>query len=107
MRLLFLSIERLRPHRIDGAGCGGAGAVRCGAGHVVLDYLRGRFAGGAWLGYNTCRHTGVYDRKSVVLGKRVSVRVDLGGRRIIKNKMLTNKRTHKKMTDSRKQLLIT
>src|SRR3546814_12183863 len=29
------------------------------------------------------------DRKSVVWGKRVSVRVDLGGRRIIKKKKLT------------------
>src|SRR3546814_16695363 len=30
------------------------------------------------------------DRKSVVLGKSVSVRVDLGGRRIIKNKNRIN-----------------
>src|SRR3546814_16063178 len=30
------------------------------------------------------------DRKSVVSGKRVSVRVDLGGRRIIKKKKKTN-----------------
>src|SRR3546814_16509511 len=30
------------------------------------------------------------DRKIVVSGKRVSVRVDLGGRRIIKNKMKTS-----------------
>src|SRR3546814_17771915 len=30
------------------------------------------------------------DRKSVVSGKSVSVRVDLGGRRIIKNKNTTN-----------------
>src|SRR3546814_12450829 len=35
------------------------------------------------------------DRKSVVQGKRVSVRVDLGGRRIIKKKTnsISNKRT--------------
>src|SRR3546814_17267272 len=32
------------------------------------------------------------DRKSVVQGKRVSVRVDLGGRRIIKKKNKTEKR---------------
>src|SRR3546814_11100364 len=32
------------------------------------------------------------DRKSVVLGKSVSVRVDLGGRRIIKKKITTNTR---------------
>src|SRR3546814_13462122 len=31
------------------------------------------------------------DRKSVVEGKRVSVRVDLGGRRVIKTKKETNK----------------
>src|SRR3546814_20466949 len=33
----------------------------------------------------------VVDRKSVVLGKRVSVRVDLGGGRILKKKKKTNK----------------
>src|SRR3546814_15759952 len=32
------------------------------------------------------RRHGIADRKSVVEGKSVSVRVDLGGRRIIKNK---------------------
>src|SRR3546814_13448007 len=32
---------------------------------------------------------GTADRKSVVSGKRVSVRVDLGGRRIIKKKTIT------------------
>src|SRR3546814_20243409 len=38
------------------------------------------------------------DRKSVVLGKRVSVRVDLGGRRIIKNKkdrLIQHTQTHR------------
>src|SRR3546814_21116800 len=38
-------------------------------------------------GHERERHTG--DRKSVVSGKRVSVRVDLVGRRIIKNKKST------------------
>src|SRR3546814_2927069 len=33
------------------------------------------------------RHVGDQDRKSVVSGKSVSVRVDLGGRRIIKKKV--------------------
>src|SRR3546814_16687697 len=47
------------------------------------------------------RRTGVrgsQDRKSVVEGKSVSVRVDLGGRRIIKKKKETkrNKEAHKK-----------
>src|SRR3546814_20330014 len=40
------------------------------------------------------------DRKSVGEGKGVSVRVDLGGRRIIKKKTKTNKKT---ATDSNKQ----
>src|SRR3546814_13402057 len=35
------------------------------------------------------------DRKSVVSGKSVSVRVDLGGRRIIKKKKKHNKQTYK------------
>src|SRR3546814_18489018 len=40
---------------------------------------------------------GSYDRKSVVEGKSVSVRVDLGGRRIIKQKNTENKiYAHKK-----------
>src|SRR3546814_17493418 len=43
-----------------------------------------------------CRHYGMLatrDRKSVVSGKSVSVRVDLGGRRIIKNKKHTRIKT--------------
>src|SRR3546814_11789623 len=35
---------------------------------------------------NTVGYEGAIDRKSVVTGKRVSVRVDRGGRRIIKKK---------------------
>src|SRR3546814_12582689 len=42
-------------------------------------------------GRRTRRHAG--DRKSVVSGKRVSVRVDLGGRRLIKKKK-KQKQTH-------------
>src|SRR3546814_20805983 len=38
------------------------------------------------------------DRKSVVSGKSVSVRVDIGGRRIIKNKKTKNTLTHKYTT---------
>src|SRR3546814_15086193 len=38
------------------------------------------------------------DRKSVVSGKRVSVRVDLGGRRIIKKKHTKKKRPDKYQT---------
>src|SRR3546814_10488230 len=35
-----------------------------------------------------CRGAGIKDRKSVVEGKSVSVRVDLGGRRIINKKQI-------------------
>src|SRR3546814_17658829 len=42
------------------------------------------------------RHGGAVDRKSVVEGKSVSVRVDLGGRRIIKNKNSKHQRTNRK-----------
>src|SRR3546814_18250263 len=40
----------------------------------------------------TARHVEQQDRKSVVEGKSVSVRVDLGGRRIIKKKTQTRKK---------------
>src|SRR3546814_15082993 len=40
-------------------------------------------------------HFTLEDRKSVVSGKSVSVRVDLGGRRIIQNKSQTIKDTYK------------
>src|SRR3546814_15327928 len=40
---------------------------------------------------------GARDRKSVVWGKSVSVRVDLGGRRIIKKKKQQNKETNMKL----------
>src|SRR3546814_16616759 len=39
---------------------------------------------------------GFIDRKSVVQGKSVSVRVDLGGRRIIKKKNTQSHKTHNK-----------
>src|SRR3546814_20901709 len=42
-----------------------------------------------------CERTG--DRKSVVSGKSVSVRVDLGGRRIIKKKRTRNNRLSRQM----------
>src|SRR3546814_12423313 len=41
------------------------------------------------------RAVGDEDRKSVVSGKSVSVRVDLGGRRIIKKKKKINRNTEK------------
>src|SRR3546814_12458238 len=41
------------------------------------------------------------DRKSVVLGKSVSVRVDLGGRRLIKNKQICNKTLYTHQTTNK------
>src|SRR3546814_8329015 len=40
------------------------------------------------------------DRKSVVSGKRVSVRVDLGGRRIMKNTTSRKKTTRQRINDN-------
>src|SRR3546814_13629086 len=45
--------------------------------------------GGFWLTWALGYNLSVADRKSVVSGKRVSVRVVLGGRRIIKKKIQT------------------
>src|SRR3546814_14953588 len=45
---------------------------------------------GAWLYWLVLAGTAA-DRKSVVSGKRVSVRVDLGGRRLIKKQKKPNK----------------
>src|SRR3546814_14233568 len=58
------------------------GAFAADAG--FLHAAEGRDLGGDEAGVDA-GHAGL-DRKSVVLGKRVSVRVDLGGRRFIKKK---------------------
>src|SRR3546814_15328166 len=51
----------------------------------------------AQVGQSDAQTKKVYeDRKSVVKGKRVSVRVDLGGRRIIKKHKKNNKRNNTK-----------
>src|SRR3546814_17753184 len=50
---------------------------------------------GAWFLFLPNYSPDLKDRKSVVSGKSVSVRVDLGGRRIIKKKNNTNKKTEK------------
>src|SRR3546814_13151250 len=61
-----------------------------------------RFTGSCWLEAAACggrRHLTQSDRKSVVKGKSVSVRVDLGGRRILKKKksnILDNKHNNKR-----------
>src|SRR3546814_20106671 len=44
------------------------------------------------------RRGGARDRKSVVSGKSVSVRVVLGGRRCIKTKKITDNDEHKQLT---------
>src|SRR3546814_11017458 len=54
---------------------------------LVRDPLRARF-GNALLTRLPIEASRWIDRKSVVSGKSVSVRVDLGGRRIIKNKKI-------------------
>src|SRR3546814_15769462 len=55
--------------------------VGAGLGDSVGLITDGRFSGGPW---------GMVDRKRVVSGKSVSVRVDLGCRRIIKQKNKTS-----------------
>src|SRR3546814_15678756 len=70
------------------------GAVRVRAGAFEIP-LRGDDAAGVRRHVDACaeRHRCTnrdVDRKSVVSGKSVSVRVDLGGRRIIKKKTQTN-----------------
>src|SRR3546814_11597228 len=62
---------------------------------IVVDNLRlvtakGRVLGDALRRGDPIFAEGLTDRKSVVSGKSVSVRVDLGGRRFIKNKKNTN-----------------
>src|SRR3546814_16051752 len=73
--------------------------------HIYLSLLsfrcesRGRPSTPARPGYRSCsissRPGYIGDRKSVVSGKSVSVRVDLGGRRTIKNKANQENQTKK------------
>src|SRR3546814_12638658 len=81
---------RLRPWRWDGAAPA-KGFVRaaescCGR----FPARRRRGVRSAYFPAAQATQTGVVDRKSVVWGKSVSVRVDLGGRRIIKKKKTKN-----------------
>src|SRR3546814_15904066 len=55
----------------------------CGSGTAA--YVAEKW-GRRWITCDTSRVAVTFDRKSVVSGKSVSVRVDLGGRRIIKKK---------------------
>src|SRR3546814_17309263 len=64
-----------------------------------LKELHGRKAARRWQGHAEVRRG--TDRKSVVAGKSVSVRVDPGGRRIIKNKKKhTTERKRRKRENS-------
>src|SRR3546814_16522012 len=60
---------------------------------VLLDLLR-MGIGGAPVGDRGDHDRRIGDRKSVVQGKSVSVRVDLGGRRIIKKKKANTTKVH-------------
>src|SRR3546814_18793186 len=63
----------------------------CAVISIECGFHRHPFGFPAGLGYV---RSGRKDRKSVVEGKSVSVRVDLGGRRIIKKKKTIDKRTN-------------
>src|SRR3546814_14102807 len=75
-----LGVDVLRIAEIDVAPCAASAPAVCTG--------NGRFQGR----YRLPRPDVVEDRKSVVWGKRVSVRVDLGGRRTIKKKKIENER---------------
>src|SRR3546814_20437530 len=99
----------LGQHRQRGGGRSGLGAK--GRAELAQEQDRRRLAGavgglpvpgtGGVGGAEDGLHRGTQDRKSVVLGKRVYVRVDLGGRLIIKNKqqniliIISKQRLHK------------
>src|SRR3546814_8585990 len=83
---LYVVESRARPRNIlafdvstDGRSLSG-GRVLFDAGEGTPDGFRVDVHGNLWCGW------GMGDRKSVVEGKSVSGRVDLGGRRIIKKK---------------------
>src|SRR3546814_16459923 len=73
---------RNSPENIGNAGrCHGAGSARSvGTDHTASTKPRPHSSSARWKG------VAAPDRKSVVMGKRVSVGVDLGGRRIYKKK---------------------
>src|SRR3546814_13296774 len=69
---------QLQPHRLRDA-CDAAGIGLTLSLHEGYDH--------SYYFISTFMETQLRDRKSVVTGKSVSVRVDLGGRRIIKKKI--------------------
>src|SRR3546814_20088700 len=80
--------RRTRPRRPRRALAGGAARGAPRGQRRARARLSGRAGTGGGMG-RECR--GARDRKSAVEGKSVSVRVDLGGRRIIKKKIIINK----------------
>src|SRR3546814_21022311 len=62
---------------------------------------RARVGEGACLGIDQRRGEQMLDRKSVVSGKSVAVRVDLGGRRIIKTNTQRETESKEKVKDNR------
>src|SRR3546814_19798167 len=92
----------------SGRGCNGTVSVRQGtmmnAAPVPLgDGARMSFLYRDPKNYADPNGNSVVDRKSVVEGKSVSVRVDLGGRRIMKKKKQTNNNKDKSKTKTYKK----
>src|SRR3546814_11359894 len=79
-------------------GCGGSGG-----GQELAKAGRAEALGGSCGEYDALE-MGQAERKSVVLGKSVSVRVDLGGRRIIKKKNNIIKQERMTMTTKQENL---
>src|SRR3546814_19381321 len=79
---------------------GGAGLLveRHGGGLPLADHRRQQRRDDIDASTDRVGGVGQRDRKSVVSGKSVSVRVDLGGRRIIKKKQVRKKRTKQSKT---------
>src|SRR3546814_13394910 len=80
-KLTLGDIDSPRGYTLGFEVSGGAAGFGKGGAEVALQPA----ADGTQLGYKAKAEV---DRKSVVLGKRVSVSVDFGGRRIIKKKKL-------------------
>src|SRR3546814_14545684 len=90
LALARIAVERGLPPGILNAVAGGGDAGAALAGHGDVDQIS--FVGSASTGRRIMvaagQSNGKPDRKSVVEGKSVSVRVDLGGRRVIEKKII-------------------
>src|SRR3546814_13636088 len=100
--LLFGAVTAGMPLLLAGLGeqiSEKAGVLNIGIEGMMLfgaygGFVAAYYSGSFWLGFLAGGVSGMVvaaliDRKSVVEGKSVSVRVDLGGRRIIKKKKIT------------------